>query len=75
MYIKFLLITFLFATLILGACSLQYDTETQSCMITFSPNGEQIEALGNQCIAVIDRVRNSSSATDTVIMQSTEESP
>lgn len=46
------------ATVILVACTVTYEPETKSCMIHFNPSADQIKAVGEVCMTVIEKVHD-----------------
>jgi len=43
------------SVLFFSSCTVSYEPETQACMVSFSPSGEQIRAIG-ECAAALYRI-------------------
>lgn len=66
----------LFLCAVLSGCTVTFDPTTNACMISFSPDGEQIKAMG-ECAAALTRLGSGASSQESSALSPSisEESP
>lgn len=41
-----------------NGCTVTYEPETKACMVRFDPSADQIKAIGDACLTVIEKVHD-----------------